>query len=80
MLYLDVRTKEEFATGHYPDAVNIPVEQIMQGTFPDVSKDFEITVYCKSGARASIAQQLLKRAGFQNVTNGGGLDDLLHKQ
>jgi rhodanese-related sulfurtransferase len=80
MLYLDVRTKEEFVTGHYPDAINIPVEQIIQSVFPDVSKDSEITVYCRSGARASVAQQLLRNAGFQNVTNGGGLYDLLQKK
>ncbi len=76
MIYIDVRTPEEFASGHYPDALNHPVELIMQGRFPELAKDTEIILYCRSGARAGMAQQILQQAGFTNVTNKGGLSDL----
>lgn len=76
MTYIDVRTPEEFASGHYPDALNHPVELIMQGRFPELAKDTEIILYCRSGARAGMAQQILQQAGFTNVTNKGGLSDL----
>jgi phage shock protein E len=76
MIYIDVRTPEEFASGHYPDAINHPVELIMQGMLPELAKDTEINLYCRSGARAGIAQQMMQQAGFTNVTNKGGLSDL----
>ena len=77
MLYIDVRTSEEFAVGHHPEAINHPVELIAQGTLPNVPKDAEICVYCRSGGRAGMAQSLMKSAGFTNVTNGGGLADVM---
>ncbi len=76
MKYIDVRTPEEFASGHYPDAINHPVELIMQGMFPELAKDTEINLYCRSGARAGMAQQMMQQVGFTNVTNKGGLSDL----
>ncbi len=76
MIYIDVRTPEEFASGHYPNAINHPVELIMQGILPELAKDTEINLYCRSGARAGIAQQMMQQAGFTNVTNKGGLSDL----
>lgn len=76
MTYIDVRTPEEFASDHYPNAINHPVELIMQGVFPELSKDTEINLYCRSGARAGMAQQMMQQAGFTDVTNKGGLSDL----
>jgi phage shock protein E len=76
MIYIDVRTPEEFESGHYPDAINHPVELIMQGMFPELAKDTEIYLYCRSGARSGIAQQMMQQSGFVNVINKGGLSDL----
>ncbi len=72
MLQIDVRTPDEYATGHYPDAINHELDLMMQGNFPDLPKDTEIQVYCRSGGRAGVAKQLMEQAGFTHVTNIGG--------
>ena len=70
---LDVRTPEEFATGHLRDAKNIPLAD-----FPtrigelDKSKGKSVVVVCQSGARADKAVKLLQRAGFDDVISLDG--------
>ena len=78
---LDVRTKDEFAEDHVEKAVNIPVQEfgtriaeVDKLTGGDKSKP--IVVYCSAGARAAKAKAQLDAAGYKNVVNGGGLDDL----
>jgi 3-mercaptopyruvate sulfurtransferase SseA len=51
---VDVRTPGEYAGGHIPSAVNIPVSEIEQQP-PDVPKDRLVIVYCRSGARSGRA-------------------------
>jgi phage shock protein E len=70
----DVRTPEEFNDAHAKQAVNFDVELIKAGQLPDVPKDSNIYVYCRSGNRSAQATQLLNAAGFSNVTDLGGLD------
>lgn len=77
MLYIDVRTKEEYDSGHIKDAVLLDIMDIMQGALPEVPKDTEIILYCESGNRAMMAESILKRSGFINVSNGGGIEDVL---
>jgi phage shock protein E len=78
---LDVRTADEYAGGHLPSAVNLPVQELGQ-RIGDVDrlvagdKTRPIVVYCARGARAAKAKQALEAAGYSSVTNGGGLDDL----
>jgi NADPH-dependent 2,4-dienoyl-CoA reductase/sulfur reductase-like enzyme/rhodanese-related sulfurtransferase len=72
-LIIDVRTPEEFSTGAYPNAINIPLDQLQQRLAELGNNDREITVYCASGARSAYAQGMLKQLGFTNVKNGGGL-------
>ena len=72
---LDVRTPEEFAQGHIPNALNIPVESI--GTTPpeDLSaKDQLIMVYCRSGNRSKQASEKLVDLGYTNVVEFGGIN------
>lgn len=69
----DVRTAEEFTTGHIDSSVNWPVEMIATGKMPDVAKDVKIYVYCESGSRSAQASGLLKNAGYTNVVDLGGL-------
>ncbi len=72
-LVVDVRTRGEFSSGAYPNAVNIPLDEL-QGRLDELgAKDREITVYCASGARSAYAQQMLRQLGYADVTNGGGL-------
>lgn len=78
---IDVRTPDEFAGEHLPAATNIPVQEL-SARLSDVAKLVggdkakPIVVYCGSGARAGKAKRALEEAGYTNVVNGGGLDDL----
>ncbi len=73
-LIIDVRSQGEFMSGAFPDAINIPLDEIMAGTDKiGDNLDREIIVYCASGARSAYAQQILMQRGYTNVENGGGL-------
>lgn len=78
---LDVRNPDEFATGHVPNAVNIPVGEV-SGRLDEVArlvgddKTKPIVVYCAAGRRAAKAKETLAAAGYSQVVNGGGYDDL----
>lgn len=72
MIYLDVRTKSEYDEGHYDNAINHDLALLMQGVLPDIDKDAEIHVYCRSGGRSEIAKEILIKHGFMHVTNIGG--------
>ena len=79
-VWIDVRSAEEFNAGHLQDAVNIPHDQILariQAVSPD--KNAPINLYCRSGRRAEAALTELKNAGYTNVTNHGGYEDLVKK-
>lgn len=60
---LDVRTPEEFAAGHVPGAVNIPLQEF-GARFAEVPKDRDVVLYCRSGARSANAEALLRREGY----------------
>jgi len=75
-LLLDVRTPQEFASGHAEGAVNIPVEDLGARLSELKGKEnSEIVVYCHSGHRAGIAKTELEAKGFTRVHNVGGLSD-----
>ena len=69
---VDVRAEAEFADGHVPGAVNIPVNQVPK---LDVPKDTPLFLYCRSGARSSRGCKALEKLGYTNVTNLGGILD-----
>lgn len=71
-LLVDVRTPEEYASGHIPTAINIPVTEI--GSRPP-TKDLSalIIVYCRSGSRSGMAQRTLQEMGYRNVINFGSV-------
>ena len=77
-LIVDVRTPEEFADGHYPGAINIPHETILDGLNQlGVTADTAVILYCRSGNRSGQAEQVLQEKGFTEARNAGGLDALL---
>ena len=79
-VWIDVRSPEEFNEGHLQGAVNVPHEQIasqIARISPD--KKAPVNLYCRSGRRAEVALQELKKLGYTNVTNHGGYQDLLNK-
>lgn len=70
---LDVRTEEEYCSGHIEGSVNVPLDQLV--SVPGIVKDKNtpLFVYCYSGSRSSRAVALLKQMGYPNVTNIGGI-------
>ncbi len=77
-LVIDVRTPGEFRSGAFPNALNIPLDDLMSGKVDLGSNpDREIIVYCASGARSAYAQQVLMSHGFTNVKNGGGISAMM---
>jgi len=63
---LDVRSPEEYASGHVPGAVNIPYDQIAS-RIAEVPKDKDVVLYCKSGRRAGIAAEVLAGQGYERL-------------
>lgn len=75
-LVVDVRTPAEFAAGHHPRAVNIPVTEVESRLSEFGDKAKPVVVYCGSGVRSGRAKQALEAAGYARVTNAGGFRDL----
>ena len=73
---VDVRTPAEFADGAYKGAINIPLSVLPVRMNELEPKDKPIVLYCASGARSGQGARLLKHAGFKDVVNAGGLDDM----
>ena len=70
---IDVREEDEYAEGHIPASINIPLSKIesAQGEITDL--DTPLFVYCRSGNRSSQAVAWLKQAGYSKVKNIGGI-------
>lgn len=68
---LDVRTPQEFASGHIPGAVNIPVDDL-RSRLRELPRDRKIAAYCQVGQRGYLATRILLQAGFSAVNVGGG--------
>lgn len=77
MIYIDVRTPDEYNEAHVPGAINFDLAEMMLGELPEVPLDAEIVLYCRSGGRAETALGIMQKAGFTNVKNGGGYTDLV---
>lgn len=80
-LIVDVRTAEEFAQGHLPNAINIPFEQIAK-VFAErkIATEKSVVLYCRSGRRSGIANDALISAGYSHTYNGGGYQMLMQRQ
>lgn len=77
---LDVRTPEEFRTGHLVGATNIPHDQLME-RLREIPGDHStpIVIYCRSGRSSELARELLTEVGYTKAVNAGGLTDILKK-
>ncbi len=79
-LVVDVRTPEEYYSGAYPGAINIPLDELHARMDELGSKSREITLYCASGARSAYAQRMLMQMGFTNTRNGGGIMQMMRQR
>ena len=71
---IDVRTPGEYASGHLPGALNIPLDQVRRA-LPDIGRAAErgdVLVVCASGARSANACKLLAEQGIPAATLAGG--------
>jgi rhodanese-related sulfurtransferase len=64
---VDVRTPEEFASGHVPGAINIPYDQLPRRASEIGPPSTSVVLYCRSGRRSGIAFQALQKAGFTKL-------------
>ena len=73
-IILDVRTPAEFAEGHLEGAELLDLNGgQLSAAISTMDPDAQYFVYCRSGNRSAQAVQLMKDAGFTNVTDLGGL-------
>ena len=68
---LDVRTPQEYASGHIPGAVSIPVDEL-RNRLGELPRDRGIVVYCQVGQRGYLATRILLQAGLTARNIGGG--------
>ncbi len=65
-IILDVREAAEFAFGHVPSAISIPLGELDRA---DLDQEKQIYVICRTGNRSDVACQMLKEKGYSNVKN-----------
>ena len=73
---LDVRQADEFNVGHIDGAVLVPHDTIAEkvgAVVPD--KNTPVYIYCRSGRRSAIAVEAMKKLGYINLTDLGGMDE-----
>ena len=78
-ILLDVRTEEEYNSGHIEKSINIPLQRIEDSLKIISDKSTPIYVYCRSGGRSSSATALLTKLGYSNVINIGGITSYMGK-
>jgi len=73
---LDVRTDAELQTvGYAAGSTHFDLARLQAGELPSISQDITIYAYCKGGARAGRAKDILEQNDFTHVENIGGLVD-----
>ena len=70
-LVIDVREPDEYASGHIPGAILVPLSTVLQNSGEFLSED-TVFVVCRSGGRSMQACELLHDNGIVNVVNVAG--------
>lgn len=74
-LLIDVRSPAEYATGHLPLAINIPLPQIESLIATHVEdKNHVVLLHCQTGSRSAVAKNKLNALGYTRVYNLGSYD------
>jgi rhodanese-related sulfurtransferase len=68
---IDVRSPQEFKSGHIPGAKNVPL-QGLSNNLKKVPKNKDVIVVCRSGSRSGMACRILTNEGYDNITNVRG--------
>jgi rhodanese-related sulfurtransferase len=73
LMVIDVRKPTEFADGHVIDAVNIPLNDLIDpGSMATINEEDNLYIHCGGGYRSVIASSLFKRQGIHNLRNVSG--------
>ncbi|CAN5923897.1 hypothetical protein BH11MYX4_BH11MYX4_40370 [soil metagenome] len=70
---VDVRSAGEYASGHFDGALNVPVQELGKRMAEVGDKGKPVVVYRASGMRSASAAGMLRRAGFADVHDLGGM-------
>jgi len=73
---IDVRTKEEFMSGHVDGSINFPLDEVVERIEDFKKMSGSILLCCVSGARSGQAESYLRYHGIENVYNGGSWMDI----
>lgn len=78
---IDVREPSEYASGHVDGALNIPPQELLNGSAKliSIAKDDELILYCKSGSRSNVSKNILESMGYTNIINGINQDHVRAK-
>ena len=71
LVLVDVRSTDEYASGHVDGAINLPLDRFVaevEQILPD--KNADIVLYCASGARSDMACRWLQQQGYTQASNG----------
>ncbi len=68
-ILLDVRTADEFAISHLPEARHAPSDSAVRALLKGIEADRSIVVYCAVGYRSARTTDLLRRLGYVNAVN-----------
>lgn len=74
---IDVRTRSEYEVSHFPDAENIPIDELPHRLESLKQETRPLVLYCRSGVRSGVGVNFLHQHGLPSVHNGGGLDDMM---
>ena len=73
---VDVRTQEEYDSGHIQGAILIPVDELQTRAVDELTnQDVRIIIYCRSGNRSATAARILVNLGYTHVYDMGGVLD-----
>lgn len=76
---VDVRTPQEYKSGHIKSAMNIPLQSLQNNLSKLKNKKTPVITCCASGSRSAMAKNILKNNGYTEVYNGGGWASLDRK-
>lgn len=75
---IDVRTVQEFKTGHIPQSINIPIQELPH-KLKLIHQDRPVITCCASGMRSAAAKSMLLNHGYSEVYNGGSWQGLMRQ-
>lgn len=77
VVFVDVRTRAEYARGHIEGALHIPHDELAT-RWKELARhrDARVLLYCQSGNRSRLATRVLRGHGFERAENAGGIGGL----